>query len=36
MYQWTGEQLLESGSFIQGSGSGTGINIRIYGEEDRS
>ena len=36
MYQWTGEQVLESGSFIQGIASGAGINVRIYGEEDRS
>ena len=35
MYQWTGEQLMESESFIQGIASGTGINVRIYGDEAR-
>jgi hypothetical protein len=35
MYQWKGEQVLEAGTFIQAIASGTGINVRLYGEEER-
>src|SRR5512139_179672 len=35
MFQWTGEQLLNAGDFIQAIGSGSGLTMNITGEEFR-
>jgi len=33
LFQWTGTQSLDSGDFIQGIGSATGITVNITGAE---
>lgn len=33
--QWTGEQILTAGDFIQAIGSGSGMTMNISGEEER-
>lgn len=35
MFQWTGEQVLNAGDFIQAIGSGAGLTMNISGEEFR-
>lgn len=35
MLQWTGEQVLSAGDFIQVIGSGSGLTVNISGEEVR-
>lgn len=35
LIQWSGNQLLNTGDFIKGVGSGTGITVTISGDESR-
>jgi len=35
MTQWTGEQVLNAGDFIQGIGSAAGITVNVSGEVER-
>jgi len=36
MIQWSGNQILNSGDFIQGIGSASGITVNVSGNEDRA
>ena len=35
MVQWTGEQIIDAGDFIQGIGSAAGLTVTISGDEER-
>lgn len=36
LVQWTGEQVLDAGDFIQGIGSASGITVNVSGNEYRA